>query len=151
MLQFVWLLRPKFFLQTEQMKDPMKVLLWLDSPFKASCFIAILFTEKNSSNEQGWNSIHKPRRWKSSWRESFSLYSTFKTICYIEILFTKNSLNRQGQNSFRKQSKWKATPRNFYDLIQPSKLAILWQFYPQTSQMKGLMMELFLPWFKLQN
>ena len=103
----------------------------LIQPSKLAVLLQFYSQKKNSLNKQGWNSIHKLRRWKASWRKSFSLDSTFKTICYIEILFTKNSLNRQGQNSFRKQSKWKATWRNFYDLIQPSKLAVLLQFFSQ--------------------
>ena len=96
--------------------------LCLDSTFKASYYSEILFTQKNSLNEQGQNSFHNQSKWKATWRNSLWLDSTFKASCFIAIPFTK-------------KTGW----------IDKAKIL------STKVQMKGLMKELFMTWSNLQN
>ena len=74
------------------MKGLMKELLWLDSTFKASYFIAILFTKKTSLSKQGQN-------------------------------LSINSTNERPHEG------------TLYDLIQPSKLAVILKLYSQKTSL----------------
>ena len=93
------------------MKGHMKELLWLDSTFKASCFIAILFAKTvwidkakilstNIANE-------RPHEGTLS-----ALIQASKLAVILKFYSQKTSLICRGRNSFYKQSKWKASWRN---------------------------------------
>ena len=139
---------------------------WLNSTFKTNCLIANLFT-KNSLNKQGWNSFCKQSKWKATWRNFYDLIqpSTFKASCFIAILFTKTVWIDKPKILSTNSTNERPHEGTLSALIQPPKLAVILKFYsqknqfelprakffPQTEQMKGLMKELFMPWFTLQN
>ena len=97
------------------MKGFMKLLLWLVSIFKVSCYIETLFT-KNQFELTRPKFYPQTEQMKGLMKELLWLDWTFKASCFIAILFTKNGLNRQGQNSIHKQRKWKASWRNSFCL-----------------------------------
>ena len=57
----------------------MKELLKTELNLKSKLFIEILFTKKTSWIKQGWNSIYKQSKWKTSWRKSLSFKTNTKT------------------------------------------------------------------------
>ena len=69
-------------------------------------------------------------------KELKRLDSTFKASCYIEILFTNNPvrINKAEILSTNRASE-RSHEGTLYDLIQPSKLAVILQFYSQKNSL----------------